>query len=152
MKNPLIQIIIFTALFLSSSISKSQIASVEIKNNWIHLNTTDSMYAEDEKERRTKIYFNEDDQKKIIQLADSFSFWEMPDTIKAEKNADVQPCPGITMIHIKTKEHDKTVTFDCTFENDSERYKIRGLEFAIFDIVYKKTEYLALPRRHFFHE
>src|SRR5205814_4179 len=114
-----------------------------IKNKWIHLNTIDSTYAEDEKERRTKIYFTEEDQKKIIQLADSFFFCKMPDDPKAEINADVIPCPGITSFHIKTKEHDKIIRFYCTFENEWERNNIRGLEFAIFDIVYKKPEYLA---------
>src|SRR5579872_3745158 len=143
---------IFFFVFFCSSIARSQIATVEIKNNWDYFSTIDSTYAEDQKDRHTKIYFNEEDQKKVVQLADSFFFWDLPDTLKAEKNADDRPCPGITMVHIKTKEYEKTVRFDCTFENLLERNNIRGLQSAIYDIVHKKPEYLALPERRLFRE
>jgi len=119
---------------------------------WVRLSTFDSTYAEDEKERHTKFYFTLDDQRKIIQLADSFFFWEMPDTLPEDKNIIALPCPGTTIIHIKMKEHDKTVRFNCTFEKDSERINIRSLRSAIFDIFYKKPEYLSLPPRRFFHQ
>lgn len=150
MKNSLRQIVVLFFLFFLSAVSRSQIASVEIKNGWIHLNTKDSTYAEDEKERKTKIYFTEEDQKKIIQLADSFFFWQMPENPQA--GYAVLPCPGITTFHIKTKEHEKTIRFYCSFEKITERDNIRGLEFAILDIVYKKPEYLALPPRRMFHQ
>ena len=151
MKNFVRQIIVFLFLCFLSAISLSQIALVEIKNSWVHLNSTDSIYTEDDTGRHAKICFTEDDQIKIVQLVDSFHFWDMPDNPKSPNNARIEPCPGITTFHIKTKDHDKVVRFPCLFENEVERNNIRGLERAIFQIVYQKPEYRALPRRRFFH-
>jgi hypothetical protein len=84
-------------------------------------------------------------KKKVIQLADSFAFWEMPENPEAEN--EVIPCPGITTFHIRTKEHNKIVNFYYSFKNQWERSNIKGLERAIFDIVHQKSEYLAMPPR-----
>ena len=149
--------ILLTLLFIESGYTqqkKYSLAQVEIKNKVQMLNTFDSIFIPScyYKPPKLKIFFTEEEQKKIIELADSFQFWDLPDTVQSSKNSQVMPCHCPCTLTISTRKKNKTILFDCTFEDDSYRLKVRGLQNAIMEIVYEKSEYKALPPCDFFYE
>jgi hypothetical protein len=119
-----------------------------------YLNTFDSTYIPDPlyyEVKTIKIFFTEDEQKRIIKLADSLNFWELPDNLIPKDDSVIVmishcPCPCST--RIKTKLKDKTVTADCFIANESYRTRLRELEYQIWKIVRQKSEYRALKPRH----
>lgn len=123
-----------------------------------HLNTFDSTYVPDGSffEIQTlKFFFTEEEQQKILHLADSVNFWKLPDTLTSKINDSITvkitdcPCPCTT--RIKTNQNDKTVIADCYIANENYRNRLRYLEYEILKIVHQKQIYKALKLKRFSH-
>src|SRR5947209_11666134 len=135
------------------------IVQVEMRNTFgVHLNTFDNTFIPDGRHfeiQTLKIFFTEEEQKKIFYLADSLNFWGLPDTLKSADDDRyivlISDCPCPCSTRIKTNQKDKTVTAGCYIANKLYRERLRELEFEILRIVEQKPEYKTLERRKFQH-
>jgi hypothetical protein len=161
MINLLIIVIAFccSSIYSYAQVSNPPLVQVEIKETYgEYLDTFDSTYVPDGmyfEGPKIKIFFTEDEQKRIIKLADSLNFWELPDTLTYRNDSIaviITHCPCPCSTRVQTRQKDKTVIADCFIADESYRHRLRELEYQISRIVHQKPEYRALKRRHFFRD
>src|SRR5579872_5512068 len=139
--------------YSSAQVSNPPLIQVEMKaEHGEYLNTFDSIYVPDEfyfDSKPLRIYFTEEEQKRIIYLADSVNFWDLPDNLmqKGDTIVLITDCPCPCSTRIKTNQKDNTVTAGCYITNESYRHRLRELEYQIKQIVNRKIG--RLRRRDF---